>query len=681
MRTVRAPSDDTVDRKAPPELLLNPELSRLAFNERILAFAEDPAVPLLERLRFLGMAGERLDDFFMSRVAHLKLLLSANENERSIDGLTAAEQLDAIAVRVTAMMRRAYDLLETQLLPGLEARGITIERWTSMTAEDRAFVLRNYVQRIEALVTPLVADPSRPFPHIRNLRPALTAMVRLHDSSAEQFLAIELPGDLPRFVPLAGRGRFVPLEDVIDAALPELYPGLERGRSFLFRVTRSAHMDLDDEPRDLLQAIEEAVRRRPYQEVVRLECERAMPPAMRHRLLGELQHETIEQPIMLGEQDVYTVGRLVDLAALEEIASMDLPNLKFQPLPHRTPLRTDRGVLAEVRERDILLRFPQDDFEESVERFLLEAAADPAVVSIKITVYRTSKDSAVVAALRTARAMGKDVTAVVELKASFEEQDNIAWARDLEQDGIRVVLSPVRFKVHAKIGLVVRREDETLRHFAYIGTGNLNAATARSYVDFGLLTADPEITRELGEVFKLLAGEEGHREFNRLVVAPFDMRERFLTLIDREIEHARAGRMAGIRLQLNGLSDRQLVGALYRASQAGVRIDMMVREICALRPGMRGISENIGVVSLVGRLLQHARIIHFRNGGDDEYFIGSADWRPRNLHERIEVVTSIRQPDHKKLLDTVLTETLNDPTAWRLQSDGEYVPAEEALAT
>lgn len=681
MRTVRAlPGDDTVDRKAPPDLLLNPELSRLAFNERILAFAEDPAVPLLERLRFLGMAGERLDDFFMSRVAHLKLL-STNEHERSIDGLTAAKQLDAIAIRANAIMRRAYDLLDGQLLPELEARGITIERWTSMTAEDRAFVLRSYVQRIEALVTPLVADPSQPFPHIRNLRPALTAMVRLHGSRAEQFLAIELPGDLPRFVPLGGRGRFVPLEEVIEAALPELYPGLERGRAFLFRVTRSANMDLDDEPRDMLKAIEEAVRRRPYQEVVRLECERAMPPAMRSRLLGELQHETVEQLNALGEQDVYGVGRLVDLAALEEIAALDLPKLKFQPLPRRAPLSTDRGVLEQVGERDLLLHFPHDDFEETVERFLREAADDPAVVSIKITVYRTSKDSAVVAALRTARAKGKEVTAVVELKASFEEQDNIAWARDLEQDGIRVVLSPIRFKVHAKIGLVVRREHETLRRFAYIGTGNLNAATARSYVDFGLLTADAEVTRELSEVFNLLTGQDGNREFRRLVVAPFDMRQRFLQLIDREMRHARAGRIAGIRLQLNGLSDRQLVGALYRASQAGVRIDMMVREICALRPGVKGVSENISVVSVVGRLLQHARIFHFRNGGDDEYFIGSGDWRPRNLHERIEVVTSIRQTDHKKLLDNVLTETLNDLTAWRLQPNGDYVRAEEAIAT
>jgi len=682
MRTVRAvPTDDTADRKAPPELLLNPELSRLAFNERILAFAEDPAVPLLERVRFLGMAGERLDDFFMSRVAHFKLLLSTAENERTIDGLTAGEQLDAIAIRANRIVRRAYDLLDGQLLPELEARGIAIERWASMTAEDRAFVLRRYVERIEALVTPLVADPSHPFPHIRNLRPALTAMVRLPGSRAELFLAIELPGDLPRFVPLAGRGRFVLLEDVIEASLPELYPELERGPAFLFRVTRSANMDLDDEPDDLLQSIEEAVQRRPFQEVVRLECERAMPPAMRLRLLEELQRETEDQPSALTEQDVYAVGRLVDLAALEEIAALDLPELKFQPLPRRAAIRSDRGILEQVRDSNLLLHFPHDDFEGSVERFLQEAAEDPAVVSIMITVYRTSKDSAIVAALRTARARGKEVTAVVELKASFEEQGNIAWARDLEQDGIRVVLSPVRFKVHAKIGLVVRREHETLRRFAYIGTGNLNAATARSYVDLGLLTADPEITRELGEVFNLLTGQEGDRGFSGLVVAPFDMRQRFLHLIDREIEHARAGRIAGIRLQVNGLSDRQLVGALYRASQAGVRIDMMVREICALRPGVKGVSENISVVSVVGRLLQHARVFHFRNGGEDEYFIGSADWRPRNLHERVEVVTSIGHPDHQALLDTVLTETLNEPTAWRLQPNGEYVRGEEAIAT
>jgi len=671
--------DELLDREAPPQLLLNPDLSRLAFNERILAFAEDPGVPLLERLRFLGIAGERLDDFFMSRVAHFKRLLSTGEKERTIDGLTAAEQLDAVAIRANRITTRAYRLLDEQLLPALEGRGIHIERWHSLAAEDREFVRRTYGHRIEALVTPLVADPSHPFPHIRNLRPALAAIVRMPESRAEQFLAIELPGDLPRFVPLVGAGRFVSLEDVIEASLPELYHGLELSRAFLFRVTRSATMDLDTEPLDMLQAVEEEVTRRPYQEVVRLECERAMPPGMRHHLLSEFQYEMEEQLSTPGEQDVYAVGRLVDLASLEEIAALDLPHLKFLPGQRRAPLHHDRSVLEQVRHRDLLFHFPHDDFEKTVERFLHEVAADPDVVSIKITLYRTSKDSAVVAALRSARARGKEVTVVVELKASFEEQDNIAWARGLEQDGIRVVLSPAHFKVHAKIALVVRREGDALQRVAYIGTGNLNAATARSYVDFGLLTADPDLTREVGKVFNLLTGYAGGGEFSRLLVAPFDMRKRFLQLIHREIAHARAGRPAGIRLHVNGLSDRRFIGALYRASQAGVHIDMMVREICALRPGLKDVSETIRVVSVVGRLLQHARIFHFRNGGEDEYFIGSADWRPRNLHERVEVVASIRQADHKAQLDNFLTDTLSAPSVWQLQPNGEYVRNAETV--
>jgi polyphosphate kinase len=312
----------------------------------------------------------------------------------------------------------------------------------------------------------------------------------------------------------------------------------------------------------------------------------------------------------------------------------------------------------------------------SVERFLNEAAVDPDVVSIKVTLYRTGKDSGVVAALRKARANGKEVAALLELKASFDEQRNIEWARGLEQDGIRVVFSPIRFKVHAKIALVVRREGGELNSYAYIGTGNLNATTARSYVDLGLLTADPELTREVGAVFNLLTGYSGGGEIRRLMVAPFDMRQRLLHLIDREAGHAREGRPARIRLQLNGLADRRLIGALYRASQAGVQIDMMVREICSLRPGLPGVSDNIRVVSLVGRLLQHARIAHFGNGGDDEYYIGSADWRPRNLSERIEVATPVQHPEHHVLLDQILDRTLNDPAAWQLTPGGEYVRGE-----
>jgi polyphosphate kinase len=660
--------------KAASDLLLNPELSRLAFDERIIAFAEDPAVPLLERVRFLGMAGDRLDDFFMTRVAHFKRVLADGENERTIDGLSAAEQLSAIATRTRRVANRAQALLET-LLRELETKGIQVVPWASLTAGEREALKHSHGERITEQVRPFVAEPG--IPHIRNLRPAIAVQGREAGSESERLLFIELPSELPRFVPV-GPGRFVLLEDAIAALLPVLYPGLLAAEPYLFRVTRSAAMELDDEPEDILRAIEVSVARRPFQEVVRLEHARGMPASLRARLLTAFQAEWHGRG-GLCEEDVFETGPLLDLSSLAEIADLDRPELKFQPFEGRKRVRAEHGMLAHARRRDLLLHFPHDDFESSVERFLLEAAEDPDVVRVAVTLYRTSKDSSVVDALRAARANGKEVIAAVELKASFDEQDNIGWARNLERQGIRVILSPVQIKVHAKIGLIVRRENGELQRVAYVGTGNLNASTARSYVDFGLLTADPELTSEIALVFALMTGEATAPAFRRLLVSPLGMRDRFLELVEREIVHAQTGRPSGIRLHVNGLGDRQAIAALYRASQAGVRIDIMVRDLCSLRPGLAGVSENIRIVSVVGRLLHHARNFHFRNGGDDEYFIGSADWRPRNFNERVEVVAQIRQPDHQAELDAFLTETLTAEHAWHLRADGSYVRGADVI--
>lgn len=657
------------DRKADRKLLLNPELSRLSFNERIMAFAEDATVPLLERVRFLGMMGDRIDDFFMSRVAHFKEALAEGEAELTLDGLTTAEQLDVIARRVRKIEERAAALLD-RLLGELAAQGIHLERWASLSDADRETIRREFGDRIARMVRPLIAD--RAMPHIRNLRPALAVTGCDENGAVDRLLLVELPGDLPRFLPLEADKHFVPVEDAIAAALPALYPGLSNPEAWLFRVTRSAQMDFDDDRGNVLRTVEREVARRPYQEVVRLECERSMPAAVRNRLLDAFQAEGSGQA-RLEEQDVYDIGRLLDLAALSQIADLDRPELKYGPIGHRERVRAEQGMLEHARRRDLLLYFPYDDFETSVERVLLEAANDPDVVRVAITLYRTSKDSAIIEALRVARARGKEVIAVVELKASFDEQENIAWARELGSGGIRVILSPVEIKVHAKIGLIARREGGELRRVAYVGTGNMNAATARTYVDFGLLTADPGLTAEVARVFDLMTGDAKTPRFRRLLVAPFAMRERFLELIHREAEHARAGRPSGIRLHVNGLGDRRCIEALYQASQAGVRIEMMVRDLCALRPGLPGVSDNISVVSVVGRLLHHARIFHFRNGGDDEYFMGSADWRPRNFNERVEVVVQIRQRDHQAELDTFLTETLGARRAWKLTAEGEYV--------
>ncbi|HEU5208975.1 MAG TPA: polyphosphate kinase 1 [Longimicrobiales bacterium] len=676
-------ADGTVEpspRDVPPDTLLNAELSRMSFDERILVMAEDSRVPLLERVRFLGMFGQRRDDFFMTRVARFKRMLAARDADRTMDGLTPSEQLDVISIRARRMKQRAYTLLFQRLLPELEERGIVIHSWDELAADDQDYVRATYGDRLEALVVPLVADPMHPFPHVRNLRPALAATVRLPGEQRDQLIAVELPGDLPRFVPLPGGRRFVPLEDVIRAALPELYPGLEVVRAHTFRVTRSATIDLGDDPFDMLETVAEEVARRPFQEVVRLEVERSMPPEMREHLLREMQFEREEYASTLDEQDVYSVERFVDLAALEELAQIEQPELHWEPRQVRTPFPAERSIFEQIAERDLFVHFPHDSFSDSVERLLEEAADDPQVVAVKITLYRTGSDSAIVAALERARRNGKDAVAMVELKASFDEQRNIAWARSLEEAGIRVVFSPPKYKVHAKVALVLRREDNAVRRYAYIGTGNLNARTAASYVDVGILTADQELTQEVNSIFNLLTGYAANAEVDRLLVSPFNMRRRFLRMIDREIEHARAGRAGRIRIQMNGLMDRRLIAALYHASQAGVQIDMMVREICSLRPGVPGLSENIRVTSLLGRYLQHARIYHFHNDGSDEYYIGSADWRPRNMRERVEIVTPVRDAEHCARLDHILDETLNHPETWTLRSDGAYVRRNEVIA-
>jgi polyphosphate kinase len=661
----------------PPEPFLNPELTRLAFEERVLAYAENPGAPLLERVRMLSIVGSRLDEFFMTRVARLKERSSPGR-QPGMDGFTPATQLDAVVARARTLTDRAYLLLEERLLPELASHDIRLERWSALAEPDRDYVRREYGKRVEAAITPFASG--HPFPHVRNLRPAIAAVLRSAAPPAEHIVAIELPGDLPRFLPLSGIGhRFVPLEDVVEALLPSLYPDMEVVQTHLFRVTRSANIDLQSEAADILHAVEQEVARRPFQEVVRLECEASMPPEMRSYLLAEFQREEEEEGHgMLAERDVHEVGRHMDLAALEELASLDLPRLRFPPQRPREPFPPGEA-LDQVREHDVLLHFPYDSFEATVERMLQESAEDPSVRAIKITLYRAAKDSAIVAAMRTASAHGKEVTAVVEVKASFDEQSNIAWARDLEEAGVRVVLSPAQFKIHAKLALVIRRKGSAPEQVAYIGTGNLNAQTSKAYVDLGLLTADPRITREVDEVFNRLAGPGGGIEFDSLLVAPFDMRRRLVQLIDREIAHAQGGREAGIRLNLNGLTDPPLISALYRASQAGVRVDLMVRDTCALMPGVESFSENISVLSLVGRLLQHARILHFTNGGADEYYIGSADWRRRNLDERVEVVTIVRQPDHQERLDAILKESRSDPGAWWLQPNGEYIRHADGL--
>jgi polyphosphate kinase len=672
------PSAAGTDRP-PPEALLNMELSELAFNERVVALAEDGDTPLLDRVRFLSIFGSNLDQFFATRVAGFHQQLAKGSRKVTLDGLTPAQQLDAIAIRARGLIARAYHHFWEVLLPELEENGIGLALWQDLNEQNRSYLRDNYAAQLGAVLTPLAADPSHPFPHIRNLRPALAVIVRVPETDAEHFAAIELPSDLPRFVPLPGGRRFVPMEEVIRALLPTLYRGLEVVEAHVFRVTRSANFSIDDEDvTDLLQAVQEKVYRRPLGPVVRLEVQDSMPPAMRQLLLRELQFDSSERISTLREEDVYAVDGLVDLYGLIEIAELPLDELHYPPVPVSSPLDGRVPVWEIFRERSVLVEFPRDSFEQTVERVLAEAAEDPEVVSIKITLYRTSRMSKVVQYLRHARRMGKDVLAVVELKASFDEQRNIEWARALESAGIHVIYGPAHLKVHAKVMLIVRREEGGLKRYLYIGTGNLNAATAAGYTDLGLFMTDPRIGAELHDLFNALAGYSVRNEYEHLLVAPFNMRERFLELIAREIEHAEAGRGGKIRVKINGLTDPEIIVNLYRASRAGVKVEMVIRGICCLRPGVPGLSENIRVLSILGRYLEHSRIFRFDNAGDPEYFIGSADWRPRNLSRRVEAVTPVYEENHRAELDRILEESLANPDAWELQSDGRYLQATAA---
>lgn len=672
--SVPLPSPERGSDRPPPETLLNMELSELAFNERVLALAEDSRTPLLDRVRFLSILGSNLDQFFATRVAGFHQQLASGSEKLTLDGLTAAQQLDVISVRVRGIFARAYHYFWECLLPELDEHGVGLSLWKDLEDGDRAYIRDNYALQLGAVLTPLAADPSHPFPHIRNLRPALAVVVRVPETEAEQFAAIELPGDLPRFVPLPGGRRFVPMEEVIRALLPTLYRGLEVVDAHVFRVTRSANFSIDEEDvSDLLQAVQEKVFRRPLGPVVRLEVQDSMPESMRQLLLRELQFESSERVATLREEDVYSVDGLVDLYGLREIGELPLDELHYPPLHPLSPLDRGHSAWEILRERSVLVRFPYDSFENTVERVLEEAAHDEDVVSIKITLYRTSRTSNVVQHLRHARRLGKDVLAVVELKASFDEQRNIEWARALESAGIHVVYGPAHLKVHAKVMLIVRREEGELRRYLYIGTGNLNSATAAGYTDLGLFTTDERLGEELHDVFNALAGYSVRSEYDHLLVAPFNMRERFVGLIHREVEHAKAGREGHIRVKINGLTDPEIIANLYRASQAGVKVEMVVRGLCCLRPHVAGLSENIGVLSILGQFLEHSRIFRFGNAGEPEYFIGSADWRPRNLSRRVEVVTPVYEADHRVELDRILDEALANPDAWELQPDGRYV--------
>ncbi|MEX2180756.1 MAG: polyphosphate kinase 1 [Gemmatimonadaceae bacterium] len=658
---------------------LNRELSWLEFNARVLHEAEDERTPLLERLKFLAIFGSNLDEFYMVRVAGLRRQLSAGVLQTPADGLTAAEQLELADVRVRALSARARVLLHDVLLPRLAEIGVDILRPEQLTSDERARVDDFFDQQAFPVLTPLAVDPGHPFPYISNLSLSLAVELRDPERGEVRFARVKVPKSLPRWVPTGRPNAFVPLEAVIGARLDALFPGMEVLGCYTFRITRYSDLEIShtEEPEDLLAMIEEQLFQRRFGEVVRLEVETGTPHHLRALLLDELRASEAPEMAPLSEREVYEPGPLLDVSDLMVLSALDFPEHREVPLIPVVPpeLRdTTRSIFDVIREHEILLHHPFDSFGASVETFIESAARDEHVLAIKMTLYRTSGDGAIVQALTEAAQRGKQVAVLVELQARFDEVNNIAWARTLESFGVHVVYGLPGLKTHTKTALVVRREADGIRRYVHIGTGNYNTRTARLYTDLGLITCDESIGADISDLFNALTGYSRQRDYRRLLVAPVNMRERLLALIDRETAHAMAGRPGRIIAKMNSLVDEECINALYRASTAGVEVDLVIRGICCLRPGVEGMSERIRVTSIIGRFLEHSRLWMFGNDGDPEYYFGSADWMPRNLDRRVEVVTPVENATFKERLQSVLEICLADNRqAWELRPDGSYV--------
>lgn len=670
LRTPALPDAALDPARLAPEQFLNAELSWVEFNARVLALAEDPETPLAARLRFLAIFSTNLDQFVMTQLGALKQLVAIGRAGPSGDGLRPQETLDAVAVRLRPLLAR-----QARALHALGSVGIV--RWAELDGAEHGRLRTRAADQLLPFLTPkaLTRAPGHPFPLVGDRRITLLVALRDHAGSPVHYAVVEVPEAQARFVPLDEDGRFLPVEDLVRATLDVLYPDRQVVAAHAFRVTRSGDLLLDEtSSANFLQAIEEELARRQQRPVLRLEIEAGTPAALQQLLQRELRFEESERESTLSPADVYEAEGLLDPGGLWEIArSRPLPD--YPPLTPEERFAPDRPVMEQLDARDVLVHHPYDSFPGSFERFVKEAAADPDVAALKLTLYRPGGgESAIAEALRQAAASGKDVSVLVELKARFDEARNIEWARTLERHGIHVVTGLVSLKTHAKLALVVRRGRAGVRRYAHVGTGNYNADTARTYTDLGLFTADPRITADVHALFNELTGSSRapRARLRHLLVAPAELLDRLLALIDREAAHARAGRGGRIRAKLNGLADAAVIQALYRASQAGVDIDLVVRGICTLRPGVPGLSERIRVMSILGQFLEHARIYHFGNGGSDEYYIGSADWRPRNLRRRVEVVTPVFDGDARGQLDKILGVEVASPSAWLLAADGSY---------
>ncbi len=657
-------------------LYFNRELSWLEFNRRVLHEAQDARTPLLERLKFLAIFGSNLDEFFQVRVAGLRRQVDAGYSERTADGLTPDEQLRLIAQAVGGMVENQYRCLLDDVAPALARNGVhLLFDVGAATDEDRAH-LGDYFQRnVFPVLTPLAVDPAHPFPYISNLSISLAVFLRGADG-VERFARVKVPKILPRWVALPGTHRYLPLEQLIGAHLEALFPGVEILGWHPFRITRNTDLQIDhDEADDLLSLIQEEVRNRRFAEVSRLEVGTGTPLGLRQLLLAEF-NAAQEEGIDLQLEDVYEVPGLLDTSDLMSLATLDLPELRDPPFLPVTPARlaSGRSVFDVIREGDLLLHHPYDSFQTSVERFLQQATDDPDVLAIKLTLYRTGGDSSIARLLAHAAERGKQVAVLIELQARFDEENNIIWAQRLEDVGVHVSYGVSGLKTHTKIMLVVRREGNDIRRYVHIGTGNYNPRTARVYTDFGLFSSDAALGEDLTDLFNELTGFGVPDRFRKLLVAPLNMREGFVGMIRREADHARAGRPARILAKMNALVDQPLIQELYEASGAGVQVHLIIRGICCLRPGGAGVSDNLQVISIVGRFLEHSRAFWFQNGGADEVYIGSADWMPRNLDRRVEAVAPVEDPQHRRTMREVLELMWEDNRqAWDLLPDGTYL--------
>jgi polyphosphate kinase len=670
-------SDQETDGEAvdlsDPEYYLNRELSKLEFNDRVLHEVVDDRNPLLERVKFLSIFTQNMDEFFMKRVGGLKQQIAAGVTDTTPDGRTPREQWREVMDKAAPMFERQAECYHEEIRPALSAAGIDIVDYDELGADDRATLDSYFETSIFPTLTPLTFDPAHPFPHISNLSLSLAVLTREDDGSEPTFSRVKIPQNRPRLIEVGDDTRYVLLEDIIAANLDRLFPDVDILEYATFRVTRNAEVRRDEEiAEDLIEMVEEVLEERRFATVVRLEVEADTSERILDLLTTQLD---------VGQREVFEVPPPLDYREFMQLTGLDRPDLKepeWTPQPHpRLAGRhgeQPRDIFEGIRRDDILVHHPYHSFTDTVQRFIDDAANDPNVLAIKAAIYRTASESKIIRSLIEAAENGKQVAVMVELKARFDEKDNLEWATTLEEEGIHVAYGTIGNKTHTKTTLVVREEDDGVELYSHVGTGNYHSETAKQYEDLGLLTADPDIGQDLVKLFNYFTGHSLHEEYRELLIAPGNMRERFVDLIRQEATHARQGRTARIVAKVNRLEDPEIVEELYRASRAGVEIDLIVRDICRLRPGLGGVSDTIGVTSIVGRFLEHSRIFFFHDDGAERYYIGSADWMERNLDNRVEAVA----PIHDSALQTRLQEILDvcladNRDCWEMQSDGSYV--------